>query len=158
MGLLGPFVGRLVDQRGARFVLVPGTIITAIALWSMGLFTDTSLMWQVIATHLALSLGLAGVFTPLFTVALGSLPGRLASHGSATISTVQQVAGAAGTALFVTVMALVSTAVAGSPEAVDPHALAAGTRVAFIIGGAAATVGAILAFFITEPTPEPETV
>lgn len=151
MGLLGPFVGRLVDQRGARFVLVPGTIITALALWSMALFTDTSSIWQVLATHLALSLGLAGVFTPLFSVSLGSLPGRLASHGSATISTVQQVAGAAGTALFVTIMTLVSTAVAGSPEAVDPHALAAGTRAAFLVGGAASTVGAVIALFITEP-------
>ncbi len=151
MGLLGPFVGALVDRRGARVVLVPGTIVTALALWSMGLFTDTTSVWQVLATHLALSLGLAGVFTPLFSVSLGSLPGELAAHGSATISTVQQVAGAAGTALFVTIMTLVSTSVAGSPEAVDPHALAAGTRVAFLVGGAAATVGAVLAFFITEP-------
>lgn len=151
MGLLGPFVGRLVDQRGARFVLVPGSIITALALWSMGLFSDTSSIWQVLATHLALSLGLAGVFTPLFSVSLGSLPGRLASHGSATISTVQQVAGAAGTALFVTIMTLVSVSVAGSPEAVDAHALAVGTHTAFMVGGAAATVGAVIAFFITEP-------
>ena len=139
-------------------MLVPGTIITALALWSMGLFTDTTALWQVIATHLLLSLGLAGVFTPLFSVALGSLPPRLASHGSATISTVQQVAGAAGTALFITIMALVSTAVAGSPTAVDAHALAEGTRAAFLIGGAAATVGAVLAGFITEPAPDPETV
>lgn len=155
MGLLGPLVGRMVDQRGARFMLVPGTILTAIALWSMGLFTDTSSIWQVLATHILLSIGLAGVFTPLFSVSLGSLPPRLASYGSATISTVQQVAGAAGTALFVTVMTLISTSVAGSPEVVDPHALAAGTRVAFMMGGAAATVGALLAFFITEENAEP---
>ncbi len=150
MGLLGPYVGRLVDQRGARFVLLPGTVVTALALWSMGLFTDTTSIWQVLITHIALSLGLAGVFTPLFAVSLGSLPRGLASHGSAIISTVQQVAGAAGTALFVTVMTIVSAKVAGSPEAVDPHALAAGTRVAFLLGGAAATVGVAFAFFITE--------
>lgn len=150
MGLLGPYVGRLVDQRGARFVLIPGTIVTALGLWGMGLFTDTTTIWQVLITHIVLSLGLAGVFTPLFSVSLGSLPHELASHGSAIISTLQQVAGAAGTALFVTVMTLVSTSVAGSPEAVDPHALAAGTRAAFLIGGATATLGVVVAFFITE--------
>jgi DHA2 family lincomycin resistance protein-like MFS transporter len=155
MGLLGPLVGRMVDRRGARFMLVPGTILTALALWSMTLFTDTSSLWQVLATHLLLSIGLAGVFTPLFSVSLGSLPIPLASHGSAMISTVQQVAGAAGTALFVTVMTIVSTQVAGFPGAVDPTALAAGTRVAFMIGGATATVGAVLAFFITEEIDEP---
>ena len=151
MGLLGPFVGRLVDAKGAQFVLIPGTLITALALWSMGLFTDTTSLWQVLGTHLGLSLGLAGVFTPLFSVSLGSLDTKLASHGSAMISTAQQVAGAAGTALFVTIMTLVSVRAAGSPEAVDPHALAAGTRAAFLLGGAVSTVGFVLAFFVRDP-------
>lgn len=153
MGLLGPAVGRMVDARGARFMLLPGTVITALAMWAMALFTDTTSIWQVLATHLLLSVGLAGVFTPLFSVSLGSLPSRLASYGSATISTVQQVAGAAGTALFVTVMTLVSVRVAGTPESVDAHALAAGTRAAFLIGGAVATVAIGLAVFVKEEKP-----
>ena len=157
MGLLGPFVGRLVDARGAQFVLIPGTLITALALWSMGLFTDSTQVWQVLVTHVGLSLGLAGVFTPLFSVSLGSLETKLASHGSAVISTAQQVAGAAGTALFVTVMTLVSVASAGSPDAVDSHALAEGTRAAFLLGGAVSTVGFVLAFFVRDPAPK-ETV
>ena len=153
MGLLGPFVGRLVDTKGARFVLIPGTIITALAMWSMGLFGDTTSIWQVLATHLLLSLGLAGVFTPLFTVSLGSLEPKLASHGSAMIATSQQVAGAAGTALFITVMTLISVSAAGSPDAVDPQALSAGTRVAFLMGGAISTLGVIVALFVREPKP-----
>lgn len=156
MGLLGPYVGRMVDQRGARFLLVPGTVITALALWGMALFTDNTSIWQVMITHIVLSVGLAGVFTPLFTVSLGSLPGNLASHGSALISTAQQVAGAAGTALFVTVMTIVSATAAGSPSAVTPHYLAEGIHVAFLLGGAISTVGVLLAFFITEKKEEPE--
>lgn len=154
MGLLGPFVGRLVDARGAQFVLIPGTLITALALWSMGLFTDSTPLWQILATHIGLSLGLAGVFTPLFSVSLGSLETKLASHGSAVISTAQQVAGAAGTALFITVMTLVSVHSAGSPSAVDPHALAAGTRAAFLLGGAVSTIGFVLSFFVRDPAPQ----
>lgn len=157
MGLFGPIVGRLVDQRGARFMLVPGTFITAAGLWSMALFTDTTPVWQVLVSHVILSVGLAGVFTPLFSVSLGSLPSYLTAHGSAIISTVQQVAGAAGTALFITVMTLVSVAAAGSPTTVDPHALAEGTRVAFVVGGVAATVSAVLSFFITEEPVDAET-
>lgn len=153
MGLLGPFVGRMIDAHGIRPMLIPGAVITALALWSMGLFTDTTSVWQVIATHLLLSLGLAAVFTPLFSVSLGSLPVSLASHGSATVSTVQQVAGAAGTALFVTVMTLVSVASAGSPEAVDAVALSEGTRIAFIIGGALSTAGAVIAWFVRDQAP-----
>lgn len=151
MGLLGPLVGRVVDARGVRPMLIPGTIVTALALLSMGLFSESTSMWQVLATHLVLSVGLAGVFTPLFSVSLGSLPMSLASHGSAMISTVQQVAGAAGTALFVTVMTLVSVQWAGGdPAAVDAEALAHGTRVAFIIGGSIASLGAVVALFVRE--------
>lgn len=155
MGLLGPVVGRLIDARGVRPMLIPGTIVTALALLSMGLFTETTSVWQVLATHLVLSIGLAGVFTPLFSVSLGSLPVSLASHGSAMISTVQQVAGAAGTALFVTVMTLVSVSWAGgAPVADNPEALAHGTRVAFIIGGVIASLGAIVALFVREEQAE----
>ena len=154
MGLLGPTVGRMVDSRGARFMLIPGTGVTALSMWCMGLFTDTTSIWQVLGTHLLLSVGLAGVFTPLFSVSLGSLPKRLASHGSAMISTAQQVAGAAGTALFVTVMTLVSVSVAGSAEAVTPHSLAAGTRIAFIVGAAVSTVGFAISFFVRDQ-PQP---
>ena len=153
MGLLGPVVGRIIDARGVRPVLIPGSIVTALALWSMGLFTESTSVWQVFATHLVLSIGLSGVFTPLFSVSLGSLPVWLASHGSAMISTVQQVAGAAGTALFVTIMTLVSVRYAGSPEAVDGVALAQGTRIAFLAGGAVATLGAIVACFVREQDP-----
>ncbi|MBP1324798.1 DHA2 family lincomycin resistance protein-like MFS transporter [Leucobacter exalbidus] len=153
MGLLGPIVGRMVDARGSQFILIPGTLITALAMWSMGLFTESTTIWQILATHLALSVGLAGVFTPLFSVSLGSLPTKLASHGSATLSTAQQVAGAAGTALFITVMTLVSVSAAGSPSAVDPHDLALGTRAAFILGGAVATIGFVVSFFVRDPAP-----
>ena len=156
MGLLGPPVGRRIDARGVRTTLIPGLGVTAAALWAMGLFTDTTPLWQVIATHVVLSFGLACAFTPLFTVSLGSLPGHLASHGSATLATSQQVAGAAGTALFVTVMTLISVHTAGSPEAVDAHALSEGTRAAFLLGGLIATLAVPVAFFIRDPEPSAE--
>ena len=82
MAALGPLVGRLVDRRGARFVLLPGIVLTAGALWSMVLFDTQTAFWQVLLTHMLLSAGLAGVFTPVFAVALGSLPMQLASYGA----------------------------------------------------------------------------
>ena len=59
---------------------------------------------MILIAHVVLSTALAFMFTPLFTSALGSVEPRLYSHGSAIVGTVQQVAGAAGTALFITVM------------------------------------------------------
>nr|WP_226351698.1 MFS transporter [Pseudonocardia sp. ICBG601] len=76
----------------------------------------------VVAFHLVLMGGLALMMTPLMTEALGSLPDELYSHGSAILSTLQQVAGALGTALFVTVAALGSAAAGASPDASGLHA------------------------------------
>lgn len=73
--------------------------------------------------HVALVIGLSLMFTPLITDALGRLPGDLDSHGSAIVTTLQQVAGAAGTALFITVASLASTSAAsGATDAAGAHA------------------------------------
>ena len=106
MGLLGPVVGRLYDRVGARALLVPGTVVTCAALWSTTFFTATSPWWAVIAFHVALSVGLAFVFTPLFTAGLGAVEPRLYSYGSAIFGTTQQLAGAAGVALLVSVLSV----------------------------------------------------
>ena len=60
----------------------------------------------LLGVHLVLSTGLAFLFTPAFTTALNPLPPSLYSHGSAILSTLQQVSGAAGVALLVTIVTL----------------------------------------------------
>src|SRR3954449_9581843 len=72
MGLLGPVVGRLYDRVGARALLVPGTVATSLALWWSPLFDATSPALFVLGFHVLLSVGLAFVFTPLFTAGLGA--------------------------------------------------------------------------------------
>lgn len=158
MGLLGHFVGQRVDRQGSRSVLIPGSIVVAASLGAMGLFDEHTELWFVIAIHVVLSVGLACTFTPLFEVSLGSIPSRLASYGSATISTVGQMAGAAGTALFITIMTVGSVASAGSADSVGAAELADGVRIAFLIAGLTATIAAAIAFFIYDPVDRLETV
>ena len=104
MGLLGPIVGRLVDRFGPKVLVIPGTIIISAVFWSMTLLNENSSFWWVLVAHMSLSLGLALLFTPLFASGLGALKPHLYSHGSAIVTTLQQVAGAAGTALFIALM------------------------------------------------------
>ena len=42
MGLLGPVVGRLYDRFGARALLIPGTVLTSMSLWSATLLGCTA--------------------------------------------------------------------------------------------------------------------
>ncbi|TDL45244.1 DHA2 family efflux MFS transporter permease subunit [Microbacterium oleivorans] len=150
MGIIAPIVGSLFDRLGPTPLVIPGMILGAAGLWGMTTFdSGTSVGW-IMTVHLVLNLGLGFVFTPLMTSALGSLPNALYSYGSATMTTLQQVAGAAGTALFVTLMTVQSTSslAQGSTQV---EATAHGTHAAFLVGGIIATVAVILTFFVRKP-------
>lgn len=150
-GLLAPWVGRAYDRIGPRPLLIPGTILIATAMTLMALSSSVGAhWWQILAAHVTMSIGLAFTFTPLFSASLGSLPERLYSHGSATVSTLQQVAAAAGTALFVSVMALV-TGLGIADGLSEAAAQADGIRAAFMVAAVIAMSGIVLAFFIERP-------
>lgn len=137
MGLAGPLVGRIYDRHGARLLVVPGSLLLCGALWGYATLTATSPIWEIIGLMTVMMLGLSMMFTPLMTDALAALPDRLYSHGSAILTTLQQVAGAAGTALFITVM----TKASASGGAPDLPGVRAAFTVAAVIGVVVVVVG-----------------
>ena len=150
MGLCAPFVGRLFDKVGPTPLVVPGAILLSLVMWAATLVQQDTPIWALLTGHLVLSIGLAMMFTPLFTASLGSLKPHLYSHGSAMIGTTQQVAGAAGTALFVALMTLqTASLVAGGVEPVA--ALAGGVRSAFFVGAVISLFAVAAALFIRKP-------
>ncbi len=153
MGLLAPVVGRLYDRFGARTLLVPGALAMSAALWMLVLVGAHTSPWYLLSAHIVLSVGLAFLFTPLFTASLGAVPERFYSHGSAIIGTVQQVAGAAGTALFVAVLSVRSATLAEAGSTVR-DATASGIALAFTVGGILSLGAVVAAFFVrTPPVP-----
>jgi DHA2 family lincomycin resistance protein-like MFS transporter len=154
MGLAGPFVGRLYDRFGPRPLVFPGAVALSLSLWILTFGLHEGSSWVVLlGAHLVLMLSLAFLFTPAFSTALGSLPPQLYSHGSATIATLQQVAGAAGTAVFVALFATGVTA-AGTTNPGLPTApeAAAGSHQAFLVGGLLSLLVIVLALLIRKPT------
>ncbi len=150
MGLCAPLVGSLYDRHGPRPLVVPGALLFSGLMWALTFIQPETPVWLLLAAHVVLSIGLALMFTPLFTSSLGSLPPALYSHGSAMIGTTQQVAGAAGTALFVAIMTLRSTA--ETLSGADPAAaIAAGIRGAFLCGAIISLGAIVTAFFIRKP-------
>lgn len=155
MGLAGPVIGRIYDAKGTRVLLVPGSIIAISMLWVFTTFDENTTLWSIIPAQTALSLGLALSFTPLFTASLASLTPKFYAYGSAILGTVQQVAGAAGIAVLVTVMAGVTAAQreAGVAEQV---AGAAGAHAAFLLSACVALPLLIGAFLIRKPADDLE--
>jgi MFS transporter, DHA2 family, lincomycin resistance protein len=134
MGLLGPFIGRAFDKVGPLPLTLAGSVLLVLSLFQFALLDASTPVAWIVALHVGLSLGLALLFTPAFTTGLNPLPPHLYSHGSAIMSTLQQVAGAAGTALLVSIYAVVA---AGS-------GMVAGMHAAFLTAAAIAVAAVVL--------------
>jgi len=154
MGLLGPVVGRLYDRIGPTPLLVPGTILVSAVMWALTLVDQNTSIWAILIGHVAISAGLALMFTPLFTASMSSVGPKFYSHASAILGSVQQVAGAAGVALFIALMtAQATTLTAAGATPVD--ALTGGIRLAFLIGAVISLLPIICAFFVKKPPAHP---
>lgn len=147
MGVAAPIVGRLFDAYGPRPLVIPGAIFASATLWSLTLLTEESSPVLAALGLVGISLGVSFMMTPLMTSALGSLTPRLYSHGSAVVGTVQQVAGAIGAALFITVLA-VGTSSAMSGGAQETAAAAEGVSFAFTVGAALSLIAVVGSFFV----------
>ncbi len=130
MGLLGPVVGRLYDRVGPRPLVIPASVVVGVVFFLLGTLGSTTPWWFVMVCHVAMSAAFACLFTPMFTISMGSLPPHLYSHGSAIVGTVQQLAGAIGTAVFVTLFSTI-TARTASGGATEAESLLTGARWAF---------------------------
>jgi DHA2 family lincomycin resistance protein-like MFS transporter len=152
MGLAGPTAGRIFDRFGPRVLTVPGASLLTFTLWRFSTVDATTPIWMLVGLHMLLMLGLACLFTPAFTAALNPLPPYLYSHGSAILGTLQQVAGAAGTALLVAIMATRTATLsqAGLPQI---SALNGGIATAFSVAALISIAALVLAFFIRNTKP-----
>lgn len=155
MGLLGPVIGRIYDRWGARVLVVPAAMVMTTMVFSLTWVTsERTPLWLLLAVHVVLSLALSFMFTPTFTASLNDLEPKLYADGSALLGTLQQVGGAAGAALLITVMAQRAAAeqAAGAPP-VD--ALLQGTHATFTLAGCIALSAVVLGFLL-KPTKVPE--
>ncbi|MCK2239091.1 MULTISPECIES: MDR family MFS transporter [unclassified Crossiella] len=147
LGLLGRPVGKLFDKVGARPLVIPGALSMAVSLWLFSLLGPGSPLLAVIGIHVLLMIGLGLMMTPLMTESLGSLPEQLYSHGSAILATLQQVAGALGTAVFITVATVGSVdRSTGSPDVEGLH-------MAFLVAGVIGLVALAGSFFVRAKQP-----
>lgn len=98
-----PVTGKLFDNFGPRFVIVPGLLLNAISLWQFADINSDTAQGSILFNHV-LFLGISFVVMPAQTTGLNQLPRHLVPHGTAIYNTLQQIAGGIGIALFVGIM------------------------------------------------------
>ncbi|PFJ33184.1 DHA2 family efflux MFS transporter permease subunit [Bacillus thuringiensis] len=104
MGLMSPISGKLFDKFGARIIGLIGLAIVSVSTYLLSdLQLDSSYNYIISITTLRM-FGLSMVLMPIMTNGLNQLPKDLYPHGTAMNNTQQQIAGAIGTAILVTIM------------------------------------------------------
>ncbi|WP_066304699.1 DHA2 family efflux MFS transporter permease subunit [Bacillus sp. FJAT-29814] len=104
MAFMSPITGKLFDKIGGRPLALAGlTIMTVTTYFFSQLTFETSYTYLMIL-HAIRMFGMSMVMMPVSTNGLNQLPARFYPHGTAMNNTLNQVAGAIGTALLVTIM------------------------------------------------------
>ncbi|WP_462413387.1 DHA2 family efflux MFS transporter permease subunit [Neobacillus sp. Marseille-QA0830] len=104
MALMSPITGKLFDKIGGRILAVIGLTITVITSYEFSKLSLDTTYTHLIILYAARMFGMSMVMMPVSTNGLNQLPARFYPHGTAMNNTLQQVSGAIGTALLVTIM------------------------------------------------------
>ncbi|MFC6334535.1 DHA2 family efflux MFS transporter permease subunit [Paenibacillus septentrionalis] len=104
MGIMSPITGKLFDKFGPRVLGIVGFTITCLTTYQMTHFNLDTTYAHIILIYSIRMFGISMVMMPIITNGLNQLPTRLNPHGTAVNNTLSQVAGALGTAVFVSIM------------------------------------------------------
>ncbi|WP_240545933.1 DHA2 family efflux MFS transporter permease subunit [Paenibacillus artemisiicola] len=148
-----PIMGRVFDKFGPRGVVPSGAVLILAVLASLSGITASTPLALIIALHGLLMIGISMVWMPAQANGLNELPPELYPHGSAIMNTLQQIAGAIGTAVAISIMTagmngFMKDAADRADPANGPLALIAGIQQAFLFAMIVAIAGLVVAFFI----------
>ncbi len=173
MAFMSPLTGKLFDKIGGRILAVIGLAIMVITTYGFSKLTLQTTYMHLIMLYSIRSVGMAMVMMPVSTNGLNQLPRRFYPHGTAMNNTLNQVAGAIGTALMVTIMSNhaasqakvlgaeamkkmtaqpTAAAVAEMKQHIMMQATLDGINYSFLISTFIAGIAFVLAFFIKRVT------
>ena len=104
MGIMSPITGKLFDKFGPRILAITGLLIMTVSTYYLTKLELDSSYAYIITVYTVRMLGISLVMMPIMTNGLNALPQKMNPHGTAINNTSQQVAGAIGTAVLVTIM------------------------------------------------------
>ncbi|MFJ7664441.1 DHA2 family efflux MFS transporter permease subunit [Lysinibacillus sp. NPDC097162] len=152
-GLMSPITGRIFDKFGPRGLVIPGFAIMPIMLYIMSNVTIETSVSMVIVMHSILFIGVSMVLMPAQTNGLNQLPKNLYPDGTALMNTLQQMSGAIGTAVAITIMSasqkrnMNNITDLSEPSSIGAS-LTAGVQDSFRFTLIIAMIGLVISFFI----------
>lgn len=162
MALMSPITGRLFDEFGGRVLAIIGLSITVVTTFLLSKLTLESGFFYIMLIFTIRMLGMSLVMMPVMTNGLNQLPMSQNPHGTAMNNTVQQISGAIGSAVIITIMNArmakrSNELLEGNNELINEQisrlAMLDGINFSFFVSTLIAAVGLVLAFFIKRVDP-----
>ncbi len=133
-GFLAPVVGRFLDRVDPRLLLVPGLLLTSIALfWYAALMNPDTEIWMFLLPSALMGIGQAGMWGPLATTATRNLQPHQAGAGAGIYNTTRTIGSVLGSAAIAAFMQ--SRLEANLPGAGDSASFGGGALPEAVVGG-----------------------
>lgn len=152
-GFLSPIMGRLFDKFGPKWLVIIGMAIVSVVLFLYTGIEATTSLGMIITLHVFMMVGISMIMMPAQTNGLNQLPPEFYPHGTAIMNTLQQVSGAIGTAVAVSILSagqsrfLSSVANPETPEN-QLAGFTSGVQNAFVFALVLAVIGLIISLFV----------
>lgn len=104
MAIMSPITGKLFDKFGPRILAFTGLSIVTISTYFLSRLQVDSTYTYIVTVYTVRMFGMSMVMMPIMTNGLNALPMEKNPHATAINNTAQQVSGAIGTAILVTIM------------------------------------------------------
>ena len=152
-GLLSPLMGNLFDQFGPKWLVILGSLIVTGAMAGFSTITMETSSVFIIGLHIMTMVGVSMIMMPAQTNGLNQLPRELYPHGTAIMNTLQQVAGAIGTAVAISILSsgterFMNTVEDKTNPLNQVFAFTEGVQSSFIFAIIMAVIGLVISFFI----------
>lgn len=142
---INPIVGMLYDKIGARMLTISGMTMLMIGSACYVFFHEDTAIWLLVVMYLIRIVGINLMMMPVNTWGMSDFTGEIVPHANAVFSTLRQIAGSVGTAIFVSIYSI--TAAASSNSLSGIH-YAFGASSVFLL------VGVAIAFLKIEKRPK----
>lgn len=173
MGIMSPITGKLFDKYGPRALALTGLTITVTTTYFLSRLGFNDSYNYIMMLYTVRMFGMSMVMMPIMTNGLNQLPPEFNPHGTALNNTLQQVSGAIGSAILLTVMTTRSESVLerllveeAANEPTDPslvqewmaslgqQAMLEGINFSFFLSTVIAAIALVLTLFVKRIRPE----
>ncbi|MGX0485650.1 EmrB/QacA subfamily drug resistance transporter [Staphylococcus cohnii] len=144
MGMTNPITGYLFDKFGGKWLARIGLFVLVVSTLPFTMLTEHTTFTYLATSNALRMVSIAMVMMPMTTLAINQLPNDLIAHGTAMNNTFRQMAGAIGTAVFITIMSVSAIPQDGITGIIH------GVNVTFIIATVISAIGLLLSFKLSD--------